>query len=74
MSDNKADIYRPVVATHVGPAPMILKTIIKENNHSMVGGVPQAALKLEHYVLVSALPQDLQERIKTAIQTLIAAM
>ena len=74
MSDNRADLFQPIYSAHVGASPLIIKAIVKDNNHNMVGGVPQAALKLEHYVLVSALPQDLQERIKTAIQSIIAAM
>jgi len=39
-----------------------------------VGGVPEASQKGEVYVLLSALPRELQERVKTAVQALISGM
>jgi hypothetical protein len=38
----------------------------------LVGGVAQSVSKIETYVLLSALPVELQERVKTAVQALIA--
>ena len=72
--ENNADIRRPIVAIHVGPAPVVLRTIITENVDYMMGGVPQAALKAEDYILLSSLPRELQERIKTVVQALIDGM
>jgi len=38
------------------------------------GGVPQSSQKGEVYVLLSALPREIQERVKTAVQSLISGM
>jgi hypothetical protein len=38
------------------------------------GGSPTSYLKPEIYVLLSALPIDLQERVKTAVQAIISGM
>lgn len=39
----------------------------------VVGGVSQGMTKIEMYVLLSALPSELQERVKLAVQALITA-
>lgn len=72
--DNKADFFRPIYASHVGPAPVTLRTVVTSNQDSIAGGVPQAALKGETYVLLSALPREVQERVKTAVQAIISGM
>jgi len=36
--------------------------------------MPQSTAKVENYILLSALPKDIQERVKTAVQALIAGM
>ena len=72
--DNRADFFRPIYASHVGPAPVTIRTVVTSNHDSIAGGVPQAALKGEVYVLLSALPKELQERVKTSIQAIISGM
>lgn len=72
--DNKADFFRPIYATHVGPAPVTIRAVMTSNQDSIVGGVPQAALKGEVYVLLSALPKEIQERVKTSVQAIISGM
>lgn len=67
----EVDLYQPITATRVGAPPVALRVITK-NNDSMVGGVPQSSLKQEVYVLLSVLPTELQERVKLAIQAVIA--
>lgn len=74
MSDNKADLFQPVYARHVGPPPVVLRAVITTNNDYVAGGMPQAQLKAESYVLLSALPKELQERVKTAVQAIISGM
>ena len=71
---NKANIYQPIHAEHVGPAPLVIRTIITPSNAMLVGGVPSDPRIAEDYVCVSALPQELQRRIQTAIESIIAAM
>lgn len=72
MSDNKANLFQPVYADHVGPAPVVLRVVVNTNNDYVVGGMPQAQLKGESYIMLSALPKDLQERVKTAVQAIIS--
>lgn len=72
--DNRADLFKPIYANHVGPSPIVIRAVVNQNNDSMVGGVPQAALKGETYVLLSALPREIQERVKTAVQAIIDGM
>lgn len=74
MEDNKADLFQPIYAARVGLPPLVLRAIVTENNDYMVGGMPQSTAKVENYILLSALPKDIQERIKTAVQALIAGM
>jgi len=74
MSDNKADLFKPIHATHVGPSPVVIRAVVTDNNNYMVGGMPQAALKAENYILLSALPRELQDRVKTAVQAIISGM
>ena len=72
--DNRVDLFKVMHAGHVGPAPIITHVIVTDNNNGLVGGVPQQALKRESYVLLSALPKELQERVRTAIQAIVAGM
>lgn len=73
MEDNKADLFQPIYAARVGLPPLVLRAIVTENNDYMVG-MPQSTAKVENYILLSALPKDIQERVKTAVQALIAGM
>lgn len=74
MQENSADLFQPIRAKHVGPSPVVVRAIVLDNNSSIVGGVPQAAYKAENYILLSALPKELQERVKTAVQAIISGM
>ena len=74
MQENSADLFQPVRAKHVGPSPVVVRAIVLDNNSSIVGGVPQAAYKAENYILLSALPKELQERVRTAVQAIISGM
>ena len=71
---NKADILQPVYATHVGPPPVVIRAVITNNHNYVAGGVPQAAVGVENYVLLSALPKEIQERVVTAVQSIISGM
>lgn len=71
---NKADLYQPVIAERAGPAPLTLRAVVSVHQDHFVGGVPQTSQKGEVYVLLSALPRELQERVKTAVQALISGM
>lgn len=72
MAAQKVDLYQPIVNSRVGPPPLALRVGTTPNANSIVGGVPQGMSKIETYVLLSALPAELQERVKLAVQALIA--
>jgi hypothetical protein len=72
--ENRADIYLPVVATRIGPPPVVIRAVVSNNNSYIGGGVPQSSYTAEDYVLVSALPKELQERVKVAVQAIISGM
>jgi hypothetical protein len=68
------DLYQPIAASRVGAPPLVLRVLVQPNNNNVVGGVPQNSAKSEAYILLSALPSELQERVKTAVQALINGM
>lgn len=70
----KVDLYQPVEASRIGPPPVVIRAIVTTNNSMVVGGVPSAARKAEDYVLLSSLPKELQERVRTAVQAIITGM
>lgn len=72
--ENKADIYQPIRSTVVGPPPLVLGVIMTISQNYMGGGVPQHDVRSENYVLLSALPKELQERVRTAVQAIISGM
>lgn len=72
--DNRADVYAPIFASKDGPAPLVLRAILRNNTAYIGGGVPQTSLTAEDYILLSALPKELQERVRIAVQALISGM
>ena len=70
----RADINQIIVASRIGPAPLTIRAVVTPSSVAMVGGVPQSSQKAETYVLLSALPDELRERVKLAVQALIAGM
>lgn len=65
------DLYRPIAASRQVPAPLALRVGVP-NQNSMSEGVPTATYKVETYVLLSALPEELRRRVELAVQALIA--
>lgn len=68
----RVDLYQPLINVRVGPPPITLRVGTTPNINSVVGGVPQGITRIETYVLLSALPTEMQERVKLAVQVLIA--
>lgn len=71
---NKANLYQPILSENKGPAPLTLRAIVTAHQDHFAGGVPQTSQKAEVYILLSALPKELQERVKTAVQSIISGM
>jgi len=74
MEDNRADLYAPIWASRQGPPPLVLRAVVTEAQSYMSAGTPQTTARAEDYVLLSSLPAELRERVKTAVQALIAGM
>lgn len=64
----------PLEATNVGPPPLFIKVITTPSNAGFVGGVPGKVQRLEHYILLSMLPQELQDAVTRCVQSKIAGM
>lgn len=71
---NIANVYEPVVAAKQGPPPLVINIVTTPRTMEFVGGVPASATKTESYVMFSALPQELQTRVKLAIEALQTAI
>lgn len=67
----KVDLYQPMIHTRVGAPPLAISVAVNRNSMETVGGPVEGSFKQETYVLLSALPEELKERVKTAIQMLI---
>lgn len=72
MSAQKVDLYQPLINSRVGPAPVALRVGVTPSPMYTEGGPQQGVTKIETYVLLSALPVDIQERVKLAVQMLIS--
>lgn len=70
----KIDLYQPIIHDKFGAPPITLRVGVQTIEGYVGGGVPATYLKPEIYVLLSALPSELQERVKTAVQSLISGM
>lgn len=73
-NSNLANLYQPIYASMTGPAPVVIRTVVKLNNDNIAGGVPQDPRKIEDYILISSLPVELQQKVVTAIQALLSGM
>lgn len=72
MGQQQVNLYQPMIANQGGPAPLALRVGVP-NHNSISEGVPTGGLRVETYVLLSALPDELKRRVELAIQMLIAA-
>ena len=70
----KVDLYQPIEANRTGPPPLVIRTIVTPMTAMVEGGTPASARKAEDYILLSALPNELQERVRTAVRAIIAGM
>lgn len=74
MIPQKANLYQPIESDRVGPPPLVIRAVVTTNADMVVGGMPSNARRAEDYVLLSALPRELQERVRTAVQAIITGM
>ena len=74
MNNPKVDLYQPIEANRMGPPPLVIRAIVSTTDAMVVGGVPTSSRRAEDYVLLSALPKEIQERVRTAVQAIITGM
>jgi hypothetical protein len=70
----KVDLYQPIVHDRKGPPPLAIRVGVNTTGDYIEGGSATGYLKPETYILLSALPVELQERVKTAVQAIISGM
>ena len=63
-----------MISSRVGPPPLVLNVGVQKTGVETAGGYVEGAIRPEHYVLLSALPEELRERVKTAVQALLSSM
>jgi len=67
----RVDLYQPLIATRPGPSPLALRVGVA-NATSISEGVPSGPMRVETYVLLSALPEELRRKVELAVQLLIS--
>lgn len=70
----RVDLYSPLVHSKTEAPPLTIRVGVQTSGALVEGGTAQSVLKPETYVLLSALPKELQQRVTTAIQALISGM
>jgi hypothetical protein len=74
MQFQKINIFAPIMADKVGPAPVVINALITPNKSGYAECVPGNQQKIEQYVLLSVLPEELRRRVELAVQTLLTAL
>jgi len=69
---NKVDLYDTLISDK-SPPPITLRVMVPTLS-SFSEGVPEQSVRSESYILLSALPRELQERVKTAVMSIISGM
>lgn len=67
----RVDLYQPLFADKTGPAPLVLRVGVS-NPVTVTEGPISTSLRAETYILLSALPIELRQRVELAIQVLVA--
>lgn len=68
------DLYSPILSSHKGPAPLIIKIGVQQSDLFTEGGPVVSSVKPETYVLLSALPEELRQRVNVAVQAILSGM
>lgn len=68
------DPYRPITKKSNIPAPLTLVIQNEGAQHTYMEGVPSTSVKPDVYVLLSALPEELRNRVITAVQMIRSSL
>jgi hypothetical protein len=69
---NSANVYQPIYSQN-GPAPLMLRVITSTSNQIMAGGSSGVSEKIDDYVQLRVLPDELRQRVELAIQALMTS-
>jgi hypothetical protein len=70
----RIDLYQPVLSSKVGAPPLVITVGVQRFANEVMGGPVENPVRPEYYVLLSALPEELRERVKTAIQAISSSI
>ena len=73
MDFQKVDLFKPILALHPAPAPIAIKIGVMPQYLYTQGGTSSSVPRAELYVRVSALPEEMQARVKSAIDVIAAS-
>ena len=68
----RVNLYEPLSADRQCLPPLVLNVSVAKPAAMISGGVPMQQVTNEHYILLSCLPDELKQRVITAIQALQA--
>ena len=71
MTLQNVDLYQPIMASRPGASPVALRIGVRPVAQETANGPVSGATKVETYVLLSALPEELRRRVELAVQILI---
>jgi hypothetical protein len=74
MEIQKVNLFAPIMASQKGPPPLVMKVAVQPQDIMTVGGSMSSPTKVESYVLMSALPEEIRRRVETVIQAIVAGM
>jgi len=70
----RVDLYQPMISSRIGSPPLVINVGVQRSSAETFGGPVENAVRPEHYILLSALPDELRERVKTAVQAILSSM
>jgi hypothetical protein len=71
---NTANPYMPIVSPSGLAPPLVVRLIVQPKPMETMGGVVSSATRNEDYVCLSALPDELRQRVIVAVQAMQAGM
>lgn len=69
----QVDLNKPIASIHSGSPPVVINVAV-QNRNSISEGVPSGRPTTAQYVLLAAMPDELQRRIVLAVQAIVAGM
>ena len=74
MEIQRVNLFAPMMASQKGQPPLVLKVGVQPQDIMTVGGSMSSPPKVESYVLLSALPEEIRRRVETCVQAIVAGM